>query len=298
MEKKNILVIGGSYFLGKCFVSLSHEAYHITVFNRGNRPLEIDDIREIHGDRHNENDLARLKGTKYDTVVDFCAYGQGDIRLVCETLKDSIKQYIFISTVDVYEHGTGEWQDESAAFETRSFAGEEGAYISGKVALELELRECAQEYGIAYTSVRPSFIYGPDNYAPREGIYFHWISQAGQIIHPEDATGEFQMVYVEDVAQAVKNAIANEKAYNQAFNLSNTQIETYETFAGALKKGLGVSFEKVLVSVEMVRTQNIPLPFPLTKKESNLYDGKKALCLMEKYTTLTEGIRKTVQKGD
>lgn len=293
-----ILVLGGSLFLGKCFVKMVKDEMEITVFNRGNQKLPWENVNQLVGDRHAAGDLEQLKNYDFDAVVDFCAYEKGDIEAVFQVLGGNLKQYIFVSTCDVYERGKGCYLDETAGFEYGRFPGEAGAYIAGKVALEKELVVQAKKHNVAFTSVRPAFIYGPDNYAPREGIYFHWISQAGQIIHPEDATGEFQMVYVEDVAQAVKNAIANEKAYNQAFNLSNTQIETYETFAGALKEGLGVSFEKVLVSVEMVRTQNIPLPFPLTKKESNLYDGKKALCLMEKYTTLTEGIRKTVQKGD
>lgn len=46
-----ILVIGGSYFLGKHFVTLASRENEITVFNRENRPLEIRHIREIRGDR-------------------------------------------------------------------------------------------------------------------------------------------------------------------------------------------------------------------------------------------------------
>ena len=35
----NILVLGGSYFLGKHFVNMAADEHTITVFNRGNRPV-------------------------------------------------------------------------------------------------------------------------------------------------------------------------------------------------------------------------------------------------------------------
>lgn len=290
----NILVIGGSYFLGKCFVKLAAGKHRITVFNRGNRPLGMDAVKEIHGDRHDEKALAELQGGQYDVVVDFCAYGENDITSVFSTLQGSLKQYIYISTVDVYRHGLSRCLDESAPFEECQIPGEAGAYISGKIALEKELVENAKRYQVSYTSIRPAIIYGPDNYAPREGIYFHWVRQAGQILHPVDASGEFQMVYVEDVATAILNAIANEDAWNQVFNLAPLNTETYDTFEDALMKGMGVNVEKVPVTVATLQEKNIALPFPLTKEESNWYDGKKALTLIGSYTELTEGIRRTV----
>lgn len=289
----NILVLGGSYFLGKHFVNRTGEEHRITLFNRGNREIELPQAAKIVGDRHDIRALERLKDQPFDVVVDFCAYSEGDISSVFSHLREGCRQYIFISTCDVYEHGRGEFLDESAPFERRSFAGEAGQYISGKVALEEELAACSLKYGAAYTSIRPAFIYGPDNYAPRESMYFHWISQAGQILHPVDATGEFQMVYVEDVVRAVKNALLNESAYNQAYNLASCPMTTYESFADALAESVGASFEKVPVTLETITQKQIPLPFPLTREESNWYRGEKALQLIGSYTELSEGLRIT-----
>lgn len=286
----NILVLGGSYFLGKHFVKLAMKEHSITVFNRGQKPLKLPQVLEICGDRHNKEALALLKDRHFDAVVDFCAYTQGDIEYVLETLGNTINQYIYISTSDVYERGLGRLLDEAAHFERREFGGEAGSYISGKVALEEELVRCVADYGIAYTSIRPVFIYGADNYAPRENIYFQWIERAGQILQPEDATGEFQMVYVEDVARAALQAVGNQDAYNQAYNLAPLSMETYDSFAEALAEGLDVEFEKIPVTVSQVIEKGIPLPFPLTKEESNWYDGRKALSLIGRYTGLAEGL--------
>lgn len=290
----DILVIGGSYFLGKHFVKMAMNEHSITVFNRGNNPLNLPDVSEIYGDRHDAGALSGLGTMQFDVIVDFCAYAPNDIASIFQVLGKKIKQYIFISTCDVYERGLNRMLSEDAPFETRDFGGEAGNYILGKAALERELVECASEYDVKYTSIRPAFIYGPDNYAPREGIYFNWIEKAGQIIHPADATGEFQMVYVDDVAQAIVNSIGNPRAYCQAYNLAPTQMETYNSFADALSESVTVPFEKVSVTVQMVNERGIPLPFPLLKEESNRYDGKKALSLIDHYTKLAEGLKKTV----
>jgi len=288
----NILVMGGSYFLGRYFISLDNN--NITVFNRGNCEINLPNVKEIKGDRHDANHLLQLKDYDFDVVVDFCAYNKGDIEAVLQALKNKPKQYIFISTVDVYERNTGGIIDEDGKLESRIFEGEAGAYIAGKVSLEKEIKEVAAEYGINYTVIRPAFIYGPGNYAPREGIYFNWIKQAGQILHPLDADGEWQMVYVGDVAKAICQAIGNENCYNEAYNLTGEKMENYDSFAECLKKVIEVPFEKVEIPVELVYEKAIPLPFPLTKAETNCYNGDKALQLIGNYTCLEDGMRDTV----
>lgn len=289
-----ILVLGGSYFLGKHFVELAGENNEITVFNRGTKPLNISGITQIHGDRHDIDALKKLSEQNFDAVVDFCAYQAGDIRMVIENLGKTCRQYIYVSTVDVYERGLQRVLDEDAPFETRDFGGQAGQYILGKAALEKELEECAKAHGMARTSIRPAFIYGPYNYAPREGMYFHWIKNAGQVLHPSDATAEFQLVYVKDVARAIIKALLNADAYDKAYNLSG-QAETYDSFVEVLKRAVDLPFEKVEVPVASIFEKGIALPFPLTREESNWYDGSRALSLIGEYTPLEAGLKETAR---
>lgn len=288
-----ILVIGGTYFLGKAFVECACKEHELTLFNRGNRPLAMDGIKCYTGERHDRATLEQIEG-EYDVVVDFCAYEAGDIRLVAECLQGKFRQYVFISTCDVYRKGTGEILTEASPLEERLFQGQEGAYIAGKVALERELADCAREYGFAYTSIRPSFIYGEDNYAPREGIYFEWITKAGQILHPSDATGEFQMVYVRDCVAAILRVCGDKEAYGQVFNVCGTQQVTYEVWQKALlaavKRAGGQPFESLEIPIAQVYEKRIPLPFPLQMEESERYDGGKMKELGISYVTLEEGV--------
>ncbi len=289
-----ILVIGGTYFLGKAFVEKAYKEHEVTLFNRGNRPLVMEEVRFCKGDRHDVSALQQIEGD-FDVIVDFCAYEEGDIRLVAEQLQGRFKQYVFISTCDVYRKGTGEVLAEDSPLEERVFPGPEGAYIAGKVALERELLACASEYGFAYTSVRPSFIYGEDNYAPREGIYFQWIEKAGQILHPVDATGEFQMVYVKDCADVILRMCGRSEAYGQVYNVCGTEGVTYDIWRNSLQEAAqragGSAFESLPVTVLQVYEKQIPLPFPLRMEESERYDGSKVKALGVAYIALEDGIR-------
>ena len=105
-----ILVIGGTYFLGREFARLAGEENEIYFINRGSRLPELSEKEREHTfvmDRHDVETLSRIRLGEIDVVVDFCAYQAGDIRTVCDNLGSSIKQYIFISTTDVYRRGTG-----------------------------------------------------------------------------------------------------------------------------------------------------------------------------------------------
>ncbi|MBR4731151.1 MAG: NAD-dependent epimerase/dehydratase family protein [Lachnospiraceae bacterium] len=297
--------------MGKAFLEVCDGCGNeITVLNRGNRDVpgnEDGHIRVIHADRQNKESLARVSAqfdpAGYDCVVDFCAYEAGDVRKVLEALamgKSTVRQYVFISTCDVYRRGTGTLLDENAPLEERDFGGAEGAYICGKVALEKELRQCAEATGndaemrMHYTSVRPAFIYGPGNYAPREGIFFEWVSKAGQILFPEDADGTFQMIYVKDLARCIYAYLGNEKFYDHAVNACGEKID-YQRFAEALEEAVGQRIEKVMIPVADVLARGIPLPFPLTKAESETYAGEEMEKLGVEETSFTQGLRETYE---
>jgi len=291
----NILVIGGSYFLGKHFVLLASKDKNVTVFNRGNRALGMENVIEITGDRNKKEDLEKLKSCDVDVVVDFCAYGPGDIANVIDAIGSKIKQYIFISTVDAYKKGTNTIIDENSPLETTIYGGEIGQYIAGKVALEHELEKCAAENGIAFTSVRPAIIYGPDNYAPREGIFFNWIDKAGQVLAPKDESGFFRMVYVDDLASVILNLCGNEDFYNKAVNVCGAGLYNYKDLFDALSNGCGLEFQTVELPVAEIIERGIALPFPLTKEESEEYRSLYEDELKCDWTSLEEGMKRAYE---
>ena len=282
----NILVLGGSYFLGYRFVRLAlSEGHKVTVFNRGTRPLNMEGVTEVRGDRTSSEDILKITG-RFDATVDFCAYEKGDILRVKDALGDRTGRHVFNTTVDVYERGTGELLDESAEFETRDFGGEAGAYILGKVSLEKEIESIEDR-----CVLRPSIIYGPGNYAPRENIYFKWISAAGQILEPAPSDGFFQMVCVSDVAKAALKACGEFSFSGRAFNVTSSVTYTYEDLTRILKEVTKKDFEVIKVTPEEAFMQQVPFPYPIMKAESEKYDGSALEKTGFEYTDINEGMK-------
>lgn len=292
-----ILIIGGTYFLGRVFTIIaSRENHELFLINRGTYAMNMPSVTEYHLDRHDIDSLKKLPYQEYDAVVDFCAYLPMDVDSLLKNIPGKVKQYIYVSTCDVYKRNTGGLKDESTELLDICYPGEAGEYMYNKMLLEKETQKTCESIGIAYTSIRPGIIYGPFNYAPRESMFIQWIIKGQPLPYPVDGDGRFQFAYVKDVARAILISIGNQKAYNQAFNVCENEEIGYSRFFEILKKVSDRPFLLQEVTVEQVIQQNIPLPFPLTKMETELYDGNKLVKELDfTYTDFEEGMDKTYQ---
>lgn len=290
-----ILVIGGSYFFGRVFVMQAVREHDVTVVNRGTYSMAELGAGQITGDRR-DADVWKGCTEDYDVIVDFCAYEKGDVAKVLQNFGGNPKQYILISTVDVYERGNGGngKKDEETPLEQRVFPGEAGAYIAGKAALEREAAEECARRNICYTVLRPAILYGPFNYAPRESEYIRMMVLSGVLPRITDADGRFQFLYVKDAAEAVLKCLLNETACGQAYNLCGDEILTYDSFFDGLKKAADTEVREIPISYERAAKQGIPLPFPVTEAETELCSNEKSRReLGMVYTEFSEGIAKT-----
>jgi nucleoside-diphosphate-sugar epimerase len=259
---------------------------------------------------------AILPDMKFDAVVDFCGYNPDEIGTIINALPGGIGQYIFISTSSVYvstgvkkegdpimEPGKTDpilvlhslMRDEasvrSSAVESKRI-GPILEYISNKVLLEHELKDTCGSRGIPYTIVRPTFIYGPYNYAPRESYFIKYIVKGIPVPEPTDAKAKFSMVYVADIASALEIFVGDKKAYNQEFNLAGIEQVTYASLFVELERCNGAPFDRKPVTVSQVMAENIPLPFPLDVDE--LCSGEKmARTFTFEYTPFSAGMDKT-----
>lgn len=286
-----ILIIGGSYFLGRIFTMNACQKHDLTLVNRGQYSMSSYHVKELHFDRHDQKQWAQIKES-FDTVIDFCAYQKGDIKIVVEALKDHIKNYIYISTVDVYLRHTQHIKDENSPLEYRHFAGEVGDYIYHKRLLEEELVDVCHQYNLHYCSIRPGNIYGPFNYAPRESLLIKRVIDKQPLFHLTDAKAKFQMVYVEDVCQAILTIIEHH-LFDQSFNIIHDEFINYDTINSILQKIHPVILEDH--SIQEAINQQYPLPYPIFKEEEELYSGKKIEAFGFHYTPFEEGLLKTYQ---
>jgi nucleoside-diphosphate-sugar epimerase len=95
---------------------------------------------------------------------------------------------------------------------------------AGKADTEAWLRH----EGIAFTSFRPTYIYGPGNYNPVERWFFDRIVHNRPIPLPGDGSTITQLGHVEDLAEAMARCIEVDAAANRIYNCSGKQGITFK----------------------------------------------------------------------
>ncbi len=293
----NVLVMGGSYFLGRifCIFASRREDMELTLVNRGRYAMtHYPHLREYRSDRHDADGLSRLPETVYDAAVDLCAYAPGDIAFLLDHLPGSVKRYILISTADVYMRRPGVIPEESSPLQDAKGTGPAAEYIWNKVLLERELETECLRRGIEPVILRPAFIYGPYNYAPRESWYIRRIVQGLEIPVPSDASSRFQFVFVKDAAEAILACVTRPEAAGKTYNLAAPEVLDYASYTETLAAVSDIPFVTRPVTAAQVLEENIPVPFPLTEEESELYRGDRITReLGLSYTPFPEGMEKT-----
>ena len=293
--RKKILIVGGTYFVGRVFSRMAARMgeYRLTAVNRGTRPLKDEGVDEIVCDRRDAEKLAAaLPETDWDAVVDFCAYEPGDAATLLKAVPGAVRQYVFIGTCSVYDPGGPSPKTELSAVLAKSGDDPGVRYGYNKLLLEREAAAACAEKNAALTILRPAMIYGPLNYAPRERFYFDRLIKDEPIPTPVDASGRFQFVYVKDVAKMIMACVGNPAASGETFNLSAPERLDYASYLDVIAKVHGSAPKTTLVTVQQVYAENFPLPFPLDF--DMLYDGTKAAeRLSVRYIPFIDGMDET-----
>ena len=229
----NILVTGGSGFIGSHVVDKLIEARHKVRILDINKPSHRQDIEYCKGDITSEKDIKKsLAGME---VVCHIA-GFSDINLVKDNplltikynimgtallleacRKQKIKRFILASTVYAY--------DERGHL-----------YTTSKVAAEMLCKNYQTLYSLPYTILRYGTAYGPRNRG--DDVIALFVKKA---LHGENlivsGSGEQKrnFTYVEDLASGTVAALAP-VAENKTYTLINNQTTSIKELAEIIKK--------------------------------------------------------------
>ena len=291
---RHILVLGGSYFVGRVFAMYAamESDIRLHVVNRGHYPLHLAHVREYRCDRHNTAQLlCQLPNREFDAVVDFCAYQPGDISRILNCLSGRVHRYLYFSTASLYREDLV-FPNETAPLTERFPPGQVGDYLRGKQALEAELAGFGQT--LSWDILRPAYIYGPYNYAPRESWLIRQILQGRPVPFPVDATGRWSFVYVDDISRFLLGLLAQgRKPGQRIYNLAAPEQVSYPLLFRTLELGCGGAFPIRQVTCEQVASDAIPLAFPL--HGALCYDGSNiSVELGIGYTPLETGMSHTI----
>ncbi len=211
-RKLNILILGGTVFLGPHIVEAALERKHnVTLFNRGmTNPDLFPKLETLIGNRDPdiEEGLEALKGRDWDAVIDTSAYVPRIARASATMLADRVKQYVFISSVSVYADNSIPYMDESAAVgklddeTTEEITGE--TYGPLKALCE---QACEEVLPGRVTTIRPGLIVGPLDPSDRFTYWPVRIHRGGEVLAPAPGTDPVQYIDARDLAAFVVRTI-------------------------------------------------------------------------------------------
>ncbi len=206
----NILILGGTRFIGLHMTALALERGHkLTFFNRGKTHTDrFPEIERIQGDRNGQID--GLKDRKWDVVIDNSGYVPRHVRASAELLAPNVRQYVFTSSISVYPNFAEPRDEKSPVGKLQDETVEK---VDGETYGPLKaLCEQAVEKALPgrTTMIRPGLIVGPDDNTDR---FTYWPARAargGEFIAPGAPGDAFQIIDVRDLAAFTLKAVEEE----------------------------------------------------------------------------------------
>src|ERR1035437_6806954 len=234
-----VLVIGGTLFIGKLLVKRLLEANHdVTVLHRRAEHPFGRRVRNAVADRNDAASVrTALAGQKFDAVYDI-AYdwergttGQ-QVEACARAIPGDLTRYVFMSSVAAYGDGLNHAEDDPLASEADT-----NPYVRNKASSERALFRMYHESKFPVVTMRPAFIYGPENPFYREAFFWDRLKAGRQIIIPGDGNRLMQFVFVGGLVEACFRALDKSTAPGRAFNVGDekplTQVDAVHAFAKA-----------------------------------------------------------------
>ncbi|MBE9038946.1 NAD-dependent epimerase/dehydratase family protein [aff. Roholtiella sp. LEGE 12411] len=234
-----ILIIGGTRFIGVYLTQLLVEQGHeVVLFNRGNHPApSLPGVGQITGDRTDATQLKeKLSQEKFDVIFDNNGRELTDTQPLAEIFQERVQHFVYMSSAGVYlksdqlPHVEGDTVDPKSRHKGKH---ETEAYL--------------MQLGLPFTSIRPTYIYGPRNYNELESWFFDRVVRDRPIPIPGNGLHITQLGHVKDLAKAMTQVLDNERAVGQIYNISGDRFVTFDGLARASAVAAGKSPDAVKI---------------------------------------------------
>ncbi|PLZ97947.1 3-beta hydroxysteroid dehydrogenase [Fischerella thermalis CCMEE 5268] len=233
-----ILIVGGTRFIGVYLTQLLvQQGHEVVLFNRGNRPLPVEGVGQITGDRTDATLLKeKLSKENFDAIFDNNGRELTDTQPLAEIFQDRVQNFIYMSSAGVYLKSDQMPHIEGDAVDPKS-------RHKGKHETEAYLIQ----QGIPFTSIRPTYIYGPKNYNDLEAWFFDRIVRDRPIPIPGNGLHITQLGHVKDLATAMTKVLGNSQALRQIYNVSGDRFVTFDGLARACAVAAGKSPDEIKI---------------------------------------------------
>lgn len=228
--RKNILVLGGTSFLGPATVEAALvQGHNVTLFNRGvTNPDLFPQLEKLHGFRSLDpakQNLSALNGERtWDAIIDVWPHEPTVASSIASLLKDRTHHYLYVSSIAAYSSVAQINLTEDTPI--RPFNGDETDYSFGKAESERRLEGLI---GNKLTIVRPGPIHGPRDGSPDMLSWLLRAQSGGQHIGPGEGHEYVQNIDVKDIAHFLIMAI--DRHITGTFNLTGHPMSFREYLA-------------------------------------------------------------------
>lgn len=311
-----ILIIGGTKFLGRHLITAAQAGGHeVTLFNRGRHSTEnFAGVEQIRGDRH--GDLNRLDGRAWDAVIDTCGYLPQSVEMSAEALRDSVNQYVFISSISAYAHFRNPDFDESAPV---AELNEEQAKRVGEINPKGDLtgaslgemygalkvlceREAEKAMPGRVLQVRSGLIVGSFDPTDRFTYWVMRVARGGEILTPGNPNRFVQLIDARDLSEWIVKMV--EQNATGIYNVTGKPFElTMQATLEEIKNLIDSNARFTWATEEFLNRENVqpwgemPLYMPESNEEFKGFlsvNVDKALQTGLEFRPLRETIRDTL----
>jgi len=294
--KKNLLILGGSGFLGKNLVEVLKGSYNIIIFDH--KEIQADGILSYAGDFANAEDLEIVfKDNKIDLVMHLISTttpGSSNNNIIFDIstnlipsvkLLDLIKKYnipkiVFISSGGaIYGKIGKEITSVSEDYPTDPLC----SHAIGKLAIEKYIHLYNNLHGIDYLILRISNLYGEHHQSNTLGLInvsLKKILQGETIEIWGDGEIIRDYIYVNDCVRIIK-MLLDKDVKNEIFNVGSGQGYSINQIVDKLKKSCG----KFTVEYKPGRDFDVPRIVLNIEKLKEIVDFQ--------FTNIDEGINNT-----
>ena len=219
--KTNILLLGGPHFIGRNLLEVleKHSDLDITLFNRGKTNADLfPQYKRIIGDRYSD-DVQQITAHDWDYIIDLACYTPASLEKIIPFIPASLKKYIFISTVSVYEPIEGSsYPEDSSLLACSAEQAIDPDIMSTYGQKKATCERFLMQSSIPYVIPRPGLIYGPYDSTDR---FYYWMYQCHKrdsLLIPEAGDKVVSFTYVKDLANAILSLIDEKKSFEKIYN--------------------------------------------------------------------------------
>ena len=256
-----ILVTGAAGFIGSHVCKHLLQAHHAVVglddLSGGFRDYVPEGVKFVEGSITDSALVKKLfTENAFDYVFHLAAYAAeglshfikhfnytnnllGSVNLINASINHNVKCFVFTSSIAVYGKNQLPMTEDAVP-------QPEDPYGIAKYAVEMDLKEAHEMFGLNHVIFRPHNVYGEfqnigDRYRNVIGIFMNQIMQGQPMTIFGDGSQTRAFSYIDDVAPVIAASIGRTGSYNEVFNVGADKPYSVSELAHVVAKEMGAT---------------------------------------------------------